>query len=149
MLTLGNLTAAAILTICPVTTATGPDNVYDNAYKSAKMKVHVISFVGTTLVTLEVAGFPAAAQGRTFGAHVHAKPCGTDPAAAGPHSQHGTDGTLAQRELWLDVTVDGKGRGSSSAFRPWTTTAGSVIIHAKPTDPETGTAGDRLLCTTL
>ena len=89
---------------------------------------------------LMVTGLPA---NRTFGAHVHTAPCGTDPSASGGHYQHSTGASqpLADRELWLDVTTDAQGRGTTTTTVPWTFapgTAGSVVIHANPTNPTTG-----------
>ena len=92
--------------------------------------------------------------GRTFGAHVHTGTCGADPLASGGHYQHSTDPAvpLAQREVWLDVTADADGRGVATTTVPWTFaagSAGSVVIHALPTNTLTGAAGARLACTSV
>jgi Cu-Zn family superoxide dismutase len=129
----------------------GPTNVYDPAYGTVKTQIRVTVHKNRTTVRLRVTGFPAAAKGKSFGAHVHVKPCGTDPAAAGGHYQHGT-GSLRDKEIWLDFTVDAKGRASARAERRYLIdpgAAGSVVIHAEPTVPDTGAAGARLLCTSV
>jgi Cu-Zn family superoxide dismutase len=129
----------------------GPTNVYDQAYGKVKTQVRVTTNKHSTTVRLRVTGFPASAKGKSFGAHVHVKPCGTDPAAAGGHYQHGT-GALQDREIWLDFTVDAKGRARARAERRYLIepgTAGSVVIHAESTNPDTGAAGGRLLCTSV
>ncbi|RYP80789.1 hypothetical protein EKO23_24375 [Nocardioides guangzhouensis] len=96
-----------------------------------------------------LAGLP---PNRSFGAHVHTGHCGTDPLTSGGHYQHSTDPSvpLADREVWLDLTSDEHGRAVAEVIRPWVIpagAAGSVVIHAAPTNPATGSAGARLLCT--
>ena len=125
----------------------GPTVVHDAAYAGVRTQVHAWARDGGTDVRLMAGGLPA---NRTFGAHVHVAPCGTDPLASGGHYQHGTTGTLAQREVWLDFTTDADGRGVGVTHIPWLIaagTAGSVVIHANPTNPTTGAAGARLVCT--
>jgi Cu-Zn family superoxide dismutase len=129
----------------------GPTVVHDTAYDQVKTQVHAWSSDGTTRVRLMVTGLPA---GRTFGAHVHTGACGTDPLASGGHYQHSSDATvpLADREVWLDVTSDERGRGVATTTVPWAFapgTAGSVVIHALPTNATTGAAGARLACTSV
>ena len=129
----------------------GPTIVHDSAYSDSRNQVHSWTRDGQTQVRLMVTGLPA---NRTFGAHVHTAPCGTDPSASGGHYQHSTGASqpLADRELWLDVTTDAQGRGTTTTTVPWTFapgTAGSVVIHANPTNPTTGAAGARLTCTTV
>ena len=152
--------AAAVLVAVPTTAVAagvlvdhghGPTVVHDTAYEQVKTQVHAWSSDGTTRVRLMVSGLPA---GRTFGAHVHTGGCGADPLASGGHYQHSTDATvpLAEREVWLDVTSDARGRGVATATVPWTFapgTAGSVVIHALPTNTTTGAAGARLACTSV
>src|SRR5687767_11121037 len=66
----------------------GPTNVHDQAYGKVKTQVRVTTNKHSTTVRLQATGFPASAKGKSFGAHVHVKPCGTDPAASGGHYQH-------------------------------------------------------------
>ncbi|MGI8330818.1 superoxide dismutase family protein [Actinomadura scrupuli] len=133
----------------------GPSRIYDAAYSGVRTKVVVVPSGHTTTVTLDVSGFPKAAAGKHFGTHVHQKACGPLPADAGPHYQNpgaGAQTPLRDKEVWLDFTVDEQGRGHSRAVRDWLIRpgqAGSVVIHAAPTDPATGEAGDRLVCTTV
>ena len=135
----------------------GPDNTYSGSepFANASAVVQVVPMAnGMSLVTLQVMGVEADA-GRTFGAHVHVTPCGTDPLAAGGHYQHaGLDPTLplVDREVWLDFTINAAGNGHAEAMRPWTVTGTanrSVIIHALPTNSGTGVAGPRLACIDL
>ncbi|MEV0665173.1 hypothetical protein ACIBI3_39925 [Actinomadura luteofluorescens] len=133
----------------------GPDNVYDQAFRDAKTKVAVVRDRHRTWVSLRVWGMPREAAGRTFGAHVHVNRCGPKPEDAGPH-YHDPDappGTpMPEMEIWLDVTVRPDGRGHSRTSVPWRVAAKaaeSLVVHAKPTDPKTGDAGARLICTTV
>jgi Cu/Zn superoxide dismutase len=131
----------------------GPDFVYgDAAFADASARVHVVrTGTGATHVTLHVTG--VAAAGRTFGAHVHQFPCGASGADAGGHYQHvGATGSLEDREIWLDVTIDAAGNGHALAIRPWSLDEGSprsVIVHALATDPVSGAAGPRIACIDL
>jgi superoxide dismutase, Cu-Zn family len=136
-------------------TVKGPTYTYDTAYDKARTKVKVWSEYGMTKVALDVAGLPESAVGKVFGVHVHENRCGPDPADAGQHYQDpdAAPGTpLHAKEIWLDVRVGPDGRGQSDTVVPWTIgagQAGSVVLHALPTNHETGDAGDRLLCTTV
>lgn len=59
---------------------------------------------------------------------------------------------MHEKEIWLDVTVREDGTGRSRATVPWRVAAkaaGSVILHARPTDHDTGGAGARNVCTTV
>ncbi|MFI0373283.1 hypothetical protein ACH35V_35945 [Actinomadura sp. 1N219] len=133
----------------------GPTYVYDQAFKDVKTKITVIRDENTTSVLLRATGFPAAAAGKVFGVHVHVNPCGPKGEDAGPHYMN-PDGShdlpMEQMEIWLDVTVAKDGTGHSGDIVPWRVAekaAGSVIVHAQPTDPATGGAGARNLCTTV
>jgi Cu-Zn family superoxide dismutase len=134
---------------------TGPTYTYDPTYSAVKTRVQVVPRGHTTAVTLEVSGFPKTAAGKQFGAHVHRKVCGPLPAAAGPHYQNpaARAGTpIRDKEIWLDFTVDGQGRGHARTVRNWLIApgqAGSVVIHVAPTDQKTGEAGGRMSCTTV
>jgi len=113
---------------------------------------------GTT-VTLAVRGLM---PDRDYGAHVHTQPCGPTGDLAGPHFQHEADPVQPSvdpafanpdNEIWLDLTTDASGAGTSTAAVPWAfdrdRRAQSVIIHAMPTATgpgEAGTAGARAAC---
>jgi Cu-Zn family superoxide dismutase len=152
----GALLGAGVLAVVPAAAVAervlvdhghGPTYVYDSAFAGARTQVHSWARDGSTEVRLMVRGLPA---DRTFGAHVHTARCGADPMASGGHYQHGTSGPVASREIWLDVTTDEHGNGVATTTVPWTIaagTAGSVVVHALPTDPVTGAAGARLMCT--
>lgn len=155
---LGALVGAGVLVSVPtialaeralVDHGSGPTVVHDLAYAGVKTQVHSWAKGGGTDLRLMVKGLPA---NRSFGAHVHVTPCGADPLASGGHYQHSTDTTvpLASREVWLDFTTDDEGKAVGETSIPWLIaagTAGSVVIHANPTNPTTGAAGARLVCT--
>ncbi len=111
---------------------------------------------GASHAVLTVKGIAAAADGQTFGAHVHDGPCvaGDGAAALGHYNSH-VHGDLPpeisdRTEFWLDFTVaDGAGTGSTEV--PFVPESGSrsVVIHALPTNPQTGLAGARLACLTV
>jgi Cu-Zn family superoxide dismutase len=142
---------AAIAARMHVDHGRGPTVVHDAAYGAIQTQVHAWSGDGSTRVRLMVDGLPA---GQTFGAHVHTLPCGSLPGDSGGHYQHSTDTSvpLAQREIWLDVTAGADGHGSTTTEVPWEIapgTAGSVVVHALPTNTTNGAAGARLACTTV
>ena len=130
----------------------GPSFVYDDGYSEVLTAVTVRATQRSTKVTLDASNFPPSAHGRTFGAHVHVDRCGPKPTDAGAHYQHSSKGSLKDRELWLDFTVDKNGRARVTAERPWAVKAGaanSVVVHSKATNQSTGKAGDPILCTTV
>lgn len=106
---------------------------------------------------------------RGYAAHAHLKACGQDGDAAGPHYQHQKDPAAGKdkpsvdadfanpkNEVWLDVTTDAEGNGTSTAEVPFAvdgTSPASVVVHAKAKTPTTdgtaGKAGDRIACLTL
>lgn len=113
---------------------------------------------GGTLVLLAVRGL---VPGRTYGAHVHTKPCGAAPADSGPHFQHVVDPVQPsvdpkyanpKNEIWLDFTTNRHGVALSKSVVPWRFTerrAKSVVIHFEKTSTHqghAGTAGARLAC---
>lgn len=143
--------AAATADPTEVDHGVGPTVAHDAAYAGVKIQVHSRSRAGSTVVRLSATGLPA---DRTFGAHVHVLPCGLDPLASGGHYQHSTDASvpLRDREVWLDIASDRAGRAVTVTTVPWEFepgTAGSVVLHAAPTDEATGAAGARLLCTSV
>ncbi|GGL93955.1 hypothetical protein GCM10010129_42340 [Streptomyces fumigatiscleroticus] len=116
---------------------------------------------GTTTVDLNVKGLDPK---RTYGAHVHTKPCGTKPDDSGPHYQHVKDPVQpsvnpkyanSRNEVWLDFTTDASGDGNAHSTVRWRFRQGearSVVIHehATMTRPgHAGTAGARLACVTV
>ena len=101
---------------------------------------------------------------RSFGAHVHTKPCGADPDDSGPHYQHKVDPVQPsvdpryanpRNEVWLDFDSDAKGAGHAKSQQKWNFRAGqarSVVIHEHSTHTEEGHAGQagaRLACLTV
>nr|WSY55270.1 superoxide dismutase family protein [Streptomyces sp. NBC_00886] len=103
---------------------------------------------GATSVQLRVDGV---VPGHAYAVHVHQKPCGAEPAAAGGHFQHkpSTDpaDVGADNEVWLGFTADGHGSGEASARHDWGFRQGeasSVVIHDTP-----GTHAARVACFTV
>jgi superoxide dismutase, Cu-Zn family len=154
---IGAVVGAGVLLSVPAVAVAGRTTVdhghgatvaHDSAYAGVRTQVHAWSKDGETRFRLMATGLP---PNRSFGAHVHTGRCGLDPAASGGHYQHpGTTGPLSEREVWLDISSDADGRAVSETTRPWTIDAGdagSVVIHAATTNPSTGAAGARLLCT--
>ena len=137
--------------------------VSDLLPQDASARVHAVyNAAGDTFVTLHVRGMK---PGHTYGAHAHTGPCGLGGTQAGPHFQQvpfpagssATDPAYANpgNEIWLDVTTNSAGNGSTMAQLPWQFSPErapkSVIIHEKRTatggpDGPAGTAGARLAC---
>ncbi|GAA0230415.1 superoxide dismutase family protein [Cryptosporangium japonicum] len=130
----------------------------------ATAEVTITESDGATVVTLTAQGLLA---DRVYGAHLHTKPCGETGKAAGPHYQHEHDPAAKasppsvdpsyanpRNEVWLDLTTDAQGAGTSRSTQEWTFTAKpqSLVIHAKKTETapgKAGTAGDRVACLTI
>ncbi|MGP4048045.1 superoxide dismutase family protein [Streptomyces sp. 2A115] len=103
---------------------------------------------GGMTVTLRVTGMT---PGHVYGAHVHQKQCGADPADSGGHYQHRPSSdpadANADNEVWLDFTADADGAGAASAHHDWHFRGGeaaSVVLHSEP-----GNYGARLACFTV
>jgi Cu-Zn family superoxide dismutase len=148
----------------PPTAFIRPDAVtYDTRKVPAGADIRVVRRATrhATSVGVTVRGLRAH---RTYGAHVHTKPCGTRPDDSGPHYQHvkdpvqpSTDPRYAnpRNEVWLDFTTDAKGTGTASSRHAWNFRAGearSIVLHetATHTGPgHAGQAGARLACVTV
>lgn len=134
--------------------------------EGASARVHAVyNAAGDTFVTLHVRGMK---PGHTYGAHAHTGQCGLGGVTAGPHFQQNLDPAATPttpssdpayanpaNEIWLDVTTNAAGNGSTMAQLPWQFSPErapkSVIIHEKRTatggqDGKAGTAGARLAC---
>ncbi|MFI5958309.1 superoxide dismutase [Cryptosporangium sp. NPDC051539] len=139
---------------------------YDSSLVPAGAEAHLVvaQIVDTTTVTLSVSKL---LPNRTYGAHLHTKPCGAAGDAAGPHYQHRMDPAAsasppsvnpayanAQNEVWLDVTTDSQGDGTSKSTQMWvfSETPKSLVLHADKTQTmagRAGTAGKRIACLTV
>ncbi|WP_232660764.1 superoxide dismutase [Pseudonocardia sp. TRM90224] len=100
-----------------------------------------------------------------YGAHAHTQPCGAKGDDAGPHFQFQVDPVKPsvdpayanpQNEIWLDLSTDPTGAGSSETKVAWVfpvdRRAKSVIVHSMQTSTEpgkAGTAGGRAACITV
>ncbi|MCA1671834.1 MAG: superoxide dismutase family protein, partial [Actinobacteria bacterium] len=138
----------------------------DLAPPGARLTVTLTPSDGATMGKLDVSGL---LPNRGYAVHLHANPCGSTGAAAGPHFQHQVDPVATpdkpstdpkyanpDNEVWLDVQTDAKGSGTSTAKVPFAFTdraPASVVVHEAmktATQPgEAGTAGDRVACLTL
>ncbi|SHK41661.1 superoxide dismutase, Cu-Zn family [Pseudonocardia thermophila] len=114
---------------------------------------------GGEVVTLTLRGV---LPDRTYGAHAHTNACGETGDAAGPHFQFDVDPVQPsvdprwanpQNEVWLDLTTDASGTGTSTATLnktfPDDRRPRSVVVHAMKTSTEegkAGTAGARAAC---
>ncbi|MBT2208514.1 superoxide dismutase family protein [Actinomadura sp. NEAU-AAG7] len=133
----------------------GPTYVYDPAYSGVRTEILVAEQGRRTIVNLKATGFPAKTAGRTFGAHVHRKACGKNPADAGEHYRDpriSSKAPLRDKEIWLDLKVRRDGTAKARTVHRGLVAhraAGSIVIHAEPTDPRSGGAGTRLLCTNV
>ncbi|MFI0805494.1 superoxide dismutase, Cu-Zn family [Amycolatopsis lurida] len=100
---------------------------------------------------------------RRYTAHVHTRTCGVDPNGSGPHYQDrkdehqpSVDPAFANpaNEVWLDLTTDLTGRGTTTVETAWFFREGeanSLVLHAGKTHTEhgiAGTAGARIACVT-
>ncbi|TJZ56108.1 superoxide dismutase family protein [Streptomyces piniterrae] len=136
---------------------------YDQKRVHAGARIAVGEFARhhTTMVALRVTGL---SPGRTYGAHVHTKPCGAKPDDSGPHYQHrkdrhqpSTDPAYAnpRNEVWLDFKTDRRGYAAALSRHDWRFRQGaarSVVIHEHGTarsPGKAGTAGSRLACFTV
>ncbi|MEU3736127.1 MULTISPECIES: superoxide dismutase family protein [unclassified Streptomyces] len=119
----------------------------------SRIEVEQRSEPGDMAVTVRVKGMK---PGHAYGVHVHQKPCGADPAAAGGHYQHREDPVQPSKdpayvnpenEVWLDFTAGKDGSGGATARHGWEFRPGgaaSVVLHR-----EQGGAGDRVACFTV
>ncbi len=135
---------------------------YDRQLVPPGAKVLVAAATGRrSTVVLVVAGL---LPHRTYGAHVHVRPCGATGAAAGPHYQNIVDPVQPSvdpayanpsNESWLDFTTSGRGHARAVSHVKWDFRAGqanSVVIHEQATRTEpgvAGTAGARVACVTV
>ncbi|GLW62307.1 hypothetical protein Arub01_05510 [Actinomadura rubrobrunea] len=134
----------------------GPTYVYANpAFRKVRTSAHVSYGRNSTVVRFRATGFPRSAVGKALGVHVHKNRCGRRPADAGPHYQNpraARNAPLRAKEIWLDFKVRRDRTAYGETRVPWRVArgqAGSIVIHAKPTDRRTGDAGDRLVCTNV
>jgi Cu-Zn family superoxide dismutase len=139
----------------------GPAITYNETLvpAGARGAVQSRSGEGTTTVMLAVRGLE---RNRVYGAHAHTQPCGESPDDAGAHFQYSADPfqpsvdpTFAnpQNEIWLDLTTDETGAGSTESTVAWTfpdeRRPKSVVLHTDQTSSEpgeAGRAGDRVAC---
>jgi Cu-Zn family superoxide dismutase len=128
----------------------------------SRARVAVTRTTTGLVVRLTVAGM---VPRRPYGAHLHTRPCGATPDAAGPHYQNRHDPKTPSvdpayanpdNEVWLDFLADGTGAGTAVTQENWAfdpqAPPRSLVIHAGTTRTgmgAAGTAGDRAACLTL
>ncbi|MEU7579016.1 superoxide dismutase family protein [Streptomyces sp. NPDC041068] len=139
----------------PMALIPSPAVTYDMGLVPAAswIQVEQRSDAAGTTVTARVRGLR---PGHAYGVHVHRKPCGATPDAAGGHYQHRVDPVRPSKdpaylnsdnEVWLDFTAAADGSGSAWAHHRWGFRPGeaaSVVLHR-----EQGGAGDRVACFTV
>lgn len=129
-----------------------------------RVKAELTPSGGGLGVKLTVSGLK---PNHTYGTHVHVKPCGAQATDAGGHLQHTPDPKASAsppsvdpsfanptNEVWLDLTTDASGAGTSTATAQWrfTDAPRAIVLHAEKTKTapgEAGTAGARVACLTL
>jgi hypothetical protein len=126
-------------TVFPLTTGPNPAAKIDGSVRG-----FISPEIKRTMLMLSVSGLPA---NKTFGAHLHAASCADNK--GGGHYQHAGTAINADNEVWLDLKTDASGRArviERKAYAVAPEKAKSVVVHANPTDPATGKAGDKLAC---
>ncbi|WP_373292405.1 superoxide dismutase [Actinokineospora fastidiosa] len=126
----------------------------DRVPVGARASVLSYDLGGRTVVALAVTGLPPNTE---YGAHVHVRPCGPNPADSGPHFQNvpdpnqpSTDPAYAnpRNEVWLDFTTNRRGSALAVSRVAWTfgdRQADSIVLHEHHTHVG-GAAGARLGC---
>ena len=108
----------------------------------------------STLASLKLKNVAKAAEGTTYGVHLHVGPCVRgDGAAALAHYNNdvATGAPTVQvgprTEIWLDATITDKGEAESWTTIKWIPQPGirSIVFHSDHT-ADTGAAGPRLAC---
>jgi superoxide dismutase, Cu-Zn family len=128
----------------------------------ARARIAITRTATGLVVRLTVAGM---VPRRPYGAHLHTRPCGATPDAAGPHYQNrhdpktpSVDPSYANEtnEVWLDFLADAAGAGTAVSQENWAfdpkAPPRSLVIHAETTRTGmgvAGTAGARAACLSL
>ena len=142
----------------PIVRASGPLSDLQTAaagpFDGARASVQIVASAKGSHAVLRVSGVGDAAEGTTYGAHLHVGPCiaGNGAAALAHYNTDVLAGVTPPEisedtEVWLDITID-DGAGTATASVPFVPLAGqrSVVVHAMETDHHTGAAGARLAC---
>ncbi|MFE2475077.1 superoxide dismutase family protein [Streptomyces sp. NPDC059389] len=168
---------ASLAVLLPLSAVTGQDVTIEASFRAAggPPAHQAVTFdtesvpVGAVVTVTERVGddthvelrLQGVGANRTFGAHVHQKPCGGKPNDSGPHYQNAVDPeppstnpayANPRNEAWLDISTDRHGDGASASTLNWrfrTDEARSVVIHEHTTHTgsgSAGTAGARLAC---
>jgi hypothetical protein len=139
------------------TTAPLTIGAFDSA--EASLKVTETSDGGTTF-WIRVKGIDLAFAGQTFGSHLHTGSCAIDnPGGAGGHYQHADPDltSLREKEVWFDIVPNEEGVAVDRTVAPFVPKDNngvddgvmSIVIHAKSTNPDDGSAGAREVCLPL
>jgi Cu/Zn superoxide dismutase len=124
-----------------------------NATDGAWADLWSVTEDGVTSMWLFIEGLDPAAEGATYGVHIHVGPCVEgNGAAAGPHFNSDGGVPSTENEVWLDFTVLPGGYGYAEATVPFGIAPGaarSMVIHLEPTQAGgamPGAAGGRQAC---
>jgi len=124
-----------------------------NATDGASADLWAVQVGGGSTYFVLFSGLDAAAEGTTYGVHIHVGPCvAGNGAAAGPHYKSDGGTPTPENEVWLDFTVLPGGYGFAAAHVPFTIEPGnarSMVIHLEPTQAggaTPGAAGGRQAC---
>lgn len=107
---------------------------------------------GSSLFILTLSGLDPAAEGTTFGAHIHTGSCVAGNGAAAKGHYNTGDTPSPDSEVWLDFTVLPGGWAFSETTVPFVIAPGAahaLVIHAQPTQSDgdsPGAAGPRMAC---
>ena len=143
--------SASVVEVTGPLTSLAPDTANPTDSASAELWA-IANGDGTSTFILVLSGLDPAAEGNTYGAHIHAGFCvaGAGGAAGGHYNTGATPSP--NTEVWLDFTVLPGGRAVSQTTVPFVIPSGAahaLVVHAQPTQSEGGTpgaAGARMAC---
>jgi hypothetical protein len=134
----------------------GTTDPADTAFDGATASLRIIETPDGTDFKLRVAGIDTSVADRHFGSHLHVGPCTPGMDTTGGHFQHVKEaGATPENEVWFDVVPNDNGAATDSTFvtfKPEDRSGlgqMSIVIHALPTNPADGKAGQKETCLPL